>query len=299
MMNDLRFRVVGVIALFFYLYTPCCAAPKVVVGIKPIHALVAGIMKGVGEPQLLIPAYESPHHFQLSPSKANLMNQANLFIWVGPQLETILERPIKNLVKRGKRLELMNIPTLTLHTQRSGQTDPHIWLDPENAKTIVALVTQTLSELDPEAKPIYEENAVALLKDIDELTKTLKEELEGLQKKKYFVYHNAYQYFDHAFDLQRGTPVVLENSPELRARQRLKLERLAHQDNIACIFAEPQHGVKIIENLADELGLKIGILDPLGIDIEDKEQNAYIIMMRKIAKSLKSCLKQEPINDES
>ena len=137
------------------------------------------------------------------------------------------------------------------------------------------------------------------MKDIDELTKTLKEELEGLQKKKYFVYHNAYQYFDHAFDLQRGTPVVLENSPELRARQRLKLERLAHQDNIACIFAEPQHGVKIIENLADELGLKIGILDPLGIDIEDKEQNAYIIMMRKIAKSLKSCLKQEPINDES
>lgn len=270
---------------------PSWAAPKVVVTIKPIHALVADIMKGVAKPALLISAKESPHHFHMTPAKAELMSRADLFIWVGPQLETILEKPIENLVKRGQKISLLSIPTIALHHQDNGNVDAHIWLDPENAKTIVAFLTQTLSEIDPEHKSTYEKNAVGLLNDLDKLSESLNSELRDLQGQSYFVYHDAYQYFERAFGLERGIPIVLDVSGGLRASQRMKLENLVQEKSISCIFAEPQHGQKVVKNLAGQLGLKMGVLDDLGVETDRQEGNSYIMMMQSIAASLKQCLK--------
>lgn len=95
------------------------SAPKVVVSVKPLHSLVAGVMKGVGEPRLLLRGNSSPHHFQLKPSDARSLQQADLLVWVGPSLETPLKSIVKNYGMDAASLELIKIPDLKLLHMRT------------------------------------------------------------------------------------------------------------------------------------------------------------------------------------
>ena len=82
-------------------------APAVVVSIKPIHALVAGVMQGVAEPELLVKGGGSPHGYSLRPSEARALAEADLVVWVGPQLESFLVKPLETLAHQAHQLELL------------------------------------------------------------------------------------------------------------------------------------------------------------------------------------------------
>ena len=70
------------------------AEPQVVVSIKPIHSLVAGVMQGIAEPLLLVKGGGSPHGYVLRPSEARALAQADLIVWVGRSLERGIEKPL-------------------------------------------------------------------------------------------------------------------------------------------------------------------------------------------------------------
>ncbi|UXS01384.1 zinc ABC transporter substrate-binding protein ZnuA [Agrobacterium tumefaciens] len=86
--------------------TAMAAAPNVVVSIKPVHSLVAAIMKGVGEPQLIVDGAASPHIYSLKPSNARTLEKADMVFWVGPGLEAYLEKPLQALASKAKVVEL-------------------------------------------------------------------------------------------------------------------------------------------------------------------------------------------------
>ena len=88
--------------LMTYVAAPASAAPKVVTSIKPLHSLVSGVMKGVGEPYLLIKGVASPHTFSLKPSDARELERARVIFWVGDVLAPGLERPSK-FCRKGRR----------------------------------------------------------------------------------------------------------------------------------------------------------------------------------------------------
>lgn len=98
-------------------------APKVVVTIKPLHSLVSGVMKGVGEPILLLTGATSPHHFQLKPSDARSIKNADLIVRVGPLLETPMNRSLKNLSQDKKVMNAMDIRGVKLYKLRSPHHD--------------------------------------------------------------------------------------------------------------------------------------------------------------------------------
>lgn len=267
------------------------APPQVVVSIKPIHALVESLMEGVGEPLLLLPPNESPHHFNLLPSQAEDMSKADLFIWVGPELEKVLEKPIESLVKKGHTFTLLELTDINLMEYPNNSIDPHIWLDPENAKVIVSHITDKLIQLDPENKAQYGENRDILINDLDAMKETISKDLEEIRKEFFFVYHDAYRYFEDAFQLEKSIPLVTDEGGTIKASRRLELEKLAKEKKIKCIFTEPQHGTRTALALAKQMNLKLGELDPLGVNDPDEEENEYIYMMFKIASALKECLK--------
>ena len=109
----MRYRFFGVAA---------AAAPKVVTSIKPLHALVAGVMKGAGDPTLLIDGAGSPHTYSMRPSEARALGGADLVVWIGPDLETFLVRPIDNLAEGAKVLEVGALKSVTLLDTREGGT---------------------------------------------------------------------------------------------------------------------------------------------------------------------------------
>ena len=96
------------------------ASPEVVVSIKPIHALVAGVMGETGEPQLIVPGVASPHTYQMRPSEAAALHAADLVVWVDETLESFLADPIANLGSGAEILALHQVPGMRLLRNRSG-----------------------------------------------------------------------------------------------------------------------------------------------------------------------------------
>lgn len=96
------------------------AAPNVVVSIKPIHSLVAAIMEGVAEPQLIVDGGASPHTYNLKPSNAKAIEGADVVFWVGDGLEKFLEKPLESLAGKATVVELDDAPGLEKLKFREG-----------------------------------------------------------------------------------------------------------------------------------------------------------------------------------
>jgi zinc transport system substrate-binding protein len=117
-----RYRLGLAASTAFLILSPtlASAAPDVVVSIKPVHSLVASIMKGVGEPSLIVEGAASPHTYTLKPSNARALENADLIFWVGPGLEAFLEKPLEALPKDAKVVELEDADGLTKLPFREG-----------------------------------------------------------------------------------------------------------------------------------------------------------------------------------
>ncbi len=85
------------------------AEVKVVASIKPIHSLVSYVMDGVGKPDVIVDGYNSPHGFSLKPSHAKMIENADLIIWVGEDLEAFLEKPLNTIAKKAINIEIMDL----------------------------------------------------------------------------------------------------------------------------------------------------------------------------------------------
>ena len=88
--------------------------PKVVTSIKPIHSLVSYVMDGVGLPDLLVDGSSSPHTFQLKPSHATMLQEADIVFWIGEDLESFLETPLDSIAANAKRVTLMDSDQIEL-----------------------------------------------------------------------------------------------------------------------------------------------------------------------------------------
>ncbi len=119
-MRYMLFTAALTMALLARLAAPASAAPEVVVSIKPLHSLVSGVMKGVGEPHLLIKGAASPHTFSLKPSDAGVLERARVIFWVGEALAPSLERPLEVLPKRAKVVAMAELKGLKLLKLREG-----------------------------------------------------------------------------------------------------------------------------------------------------------------------------------
>ena len=95
-------------------------APKVVASIKPVHSLVAGVMKGAGQPGLIVAGGGSPHSYSLKPSEAAALQDAQMVVWVGDELETFLEGPIETLAADARVVSLTKAPGVSLLAFREG-----------------------------------------------------------------------------------------------------------------------------------------------------------------------------------
>ena len=97
-------------------------APKVAADIAPVHALVARVMAGVGEPDLIIPANSSPHGYAMRPSEAAALSEAEVVVWVGESLTPWFGRALSNMAPEARAVELAEIENVRLLEYRGGAT---------------------------------------------------------------------------------------------------------------------------------------------------------------------------------
>ena len=146
-----RLAALGVL-MVFWSNAASAEALRVVASIKPLQSLAAGVMLGVGQPDVLIKGGGSAHAYSLRPSDARMLADADVILWIGPRFETFLQRPLA-LGKHAQAVMLSETPGLKLLATRdaglwsakeqvSAESDGHIWLDPGNAKIIVAAIAE-------------------------------------------------------------------------------------------------------------------------------------------------------------
>lgn len=284
------------------------SSPNIMVSIKPFYNICAAVMQSVGKPQLLLTKNASPHDYQLKPSDAKLIDNADLIIWGGPELEGYLEKSISSLAN--KELNLAAIPGLTLlpirastnwqheehdhndhsHDHKHLVNDPHFWLDPDNAIIIATAIAQRLGEIDPTHAKIYASNARSFAKKINQEKKVWQQELAPYKQDPYIVSHDAYQYFDKFFGLDGVGSITLhpEIPPSIQRVQ--QIQSLLEAKQVRCIFSEPQFNYKIINTLIAGTQVHKGQLDPLGQD-GDLGPNGYIVLMDNLVNNFVSCNK--------
>ena len=288
---------------------------KVVASIKPIHSLVASVMQGAGAPTLIVDGNASPHTYNMKPSDAAMLEEAQVIFWVGHQLEAFLEKPIETLGTKATAVSLLDEESVVKLPMRAdenfalhdhgaeksehkheedehhhdGDMDGHIWLDPENAKAILKVVAETLSKEDPSNAALYFANAEKTSSSIDALSSEIKATLAPVQGKGFLVFHDAYHYFENRFDIAASGALSInpENPPGAEAIQKLKDQ--ISKGNIQCVFSEPQFDDKLTKLLLEGTTAKAAVLDPEGAQLQTGPE-LYFLLLRNMSQSLRNCL---------
>lgn len=175
------------------------------------------------------------------------------------------------------------------HNHAADGLDPHIWLDPENAKVMVSAIAAALSAQNPDQAAQYTANAAAALASLDTLATSLKAELKPVQDKRYIVFHDAYQYFEESFGLETSGSITINPERAPGASHLAEIREMLTSQNITCVFSEPQFEPKLVQTVVEGTSVSTGVLDPLGATLP-AGPDQYKELMTGMAKSLKDCL---------
>ena len=285
---------------------------SVVASIKPIHSLVAAVMGDIGTPHLLLEAPSSAHHFTLKPSQARSLQAADIVFWVGPTMEQPLTKALATLAPQAQTLPLIESAGLVLinfdkvmpahekhdhekhdkHDEHAKHDDhlinPHIWLDPQNAKIMLGAIAARLAKADPENASTYAANADSMAAHLAILETDITSQLASYSAAKFLVLHDAHVYFERRFGLRNYGAITTEPDVMPTASRVKALRDELREHRFDCIFTEPFLGQKAVALIAEGSKVSIGTLDPIASNLPAGAQ-LYPDLLMSYAKALQSC----------
>ena len=289
------------------------ANAAVVASLKPLGFIASAIADGVTDTEVLLPDGASEHDYSLRPSDVKRLQGADLVVWIGPEMEAFMEKSVKNIpnAKQVTIAQLNDVKPLLMkgaddddddhgHNDAGGEKSDehhhhgdynmHLWLSPEIARASAVAIHEKLVELMPQSRAKLDAN----LKDFEaQLASTetqVGNELAPLKGKGYFVFHDAYGYFEKQFGL---TPLGhFTVNPEIQpGAQRLhEIRTQLVEQKATCVFAEPQFRPAVVESVARGTSVRMGTLDPLGTNIK-LGKTSYSEFLSQLANQYASCLK--------
>ncbi|CAI8922550.1 zinc transport system substrate-binding protein [Pseudomonas sp. IT-196MI5] len=289
----------------FLLIGSAQAEVKVLTSIKPLQLIAAAVQDGVAIPEVLLPPGASPHNYALRPSDVRKVQSVDLLYWIGPGMEGFLPR-----VLNGRTLPsvaVQDLPGMKLrrfaedshshaeeagehdHDHRPGSLDAHLWLSPVNARVIATKMAADLSAADPDNAARYQSNLKAFDERLDALDVRLKKRLADVQGRPYFVFHEAFDYFEDAYGLKHAGvfSVAAEVQPGAQhvAAMRARLQEVGK----TCVFSEPPLRPRLAETLVAGLPVKLAELDALG-GYTPATAQGYEQVLEKLGNDLAGCL---------
>ncbi|WP_025899428.1 zinc ABC transporter substrate-binding protein [Sneathiella glossodoripedis] len=169
--------------------------------------------------------------------------------------------------------------------------DAHVWLDPENAITMVKVITKELSRAFPENRTTYKANARAMISQIETVDEKLKSELSSVGNRPFIVFHDAYQYFERHYGLQAVGSIVLDPAHSASAKRITELRKKVADLNVVCVFREPQFPAKLSNIVIEGSTASAGVLDPLGANLS-LGPGLYLQLLENMSKNFISCIKK-------
>ena len=284
------------------------AEPRTVSTIGPVHSLVAMVAGDIGRHELLMDAGASPHFYALKPSQSAALAEADIVFMVGGGLEPWVERSTKTLAENALLVELASVDGATRlpfrdlvtwslsegHIERTlngifeGTIDPHMWLSPDNAAIWLEAIAAALAEADPANSETYLVNAERAREDLENLSRRIGAQVPKALDGAYIVFHDAYQYFEHRFDMNPAGAVLVDGTHQPSAAHIHRLRELVSETGVNCLFVEPQFRPAIADTIAEGAEIRIAELDPLGAGL-DTGPNLYPQLLQNLADTMFGC----------
>ena len=294
------------------------AEVRVLTSIKPLQLIAAAVQDGVGAPEVLLPPGASPHNFALRPSDVRRVQEVELLYWIGPDMESFLPRVLSN--RRLPNVPVQSLPGLQLrhfgeehadeaghddhdeqahdgtdadaehdHAHRPGSLDAHLWLLPANARVIAMRMAADLSAADPANAARYQANVQAFSQRLTALDQRLKARLAGVQGQAYFVFHEAFDYFEAAYGLKHAGVFSVASEVQPGARHVAQMRERLQAAGPTCVFSEPPLRPRLAQTLSAGLPVTLAELDALGSAVPVSAQG-YEQLLENLAGSLAGCL---------
>ncbi|AKX53769.1 zinc ABC transporter substrate-binding protein [Thiopseudomonas alkaliphila] len=274
------------------------AEVKVLTSIKPLQLIATAIQGDANQVEVLLPPGASPHAFTLRPSDLRRLQQADVFYWIGPDLENFLPKLLKQ--RQQLSVALQDVPQLTLLHFADGHShsheyehehslDAHLWLDPSNAQRIAAQMANDFSALDPANAATYQANLEHFSQQLQQLEQTLSQRLTIQQPKPFFVFHEAYNYLEQRYQLQHQAVFNLSSEVQAGAKHVQQTRHTLEQAGASCLFYETPLTPKLAASLTHNLPVTLLPLDPLATDIP-VTADGYVRFIEQLGTTLADCL---------
>ncbi|MGH8434184.1 MAG: zinc ABC transporter substrate-binding protein [Pseudomonas sp.] len=300
------------LALLFFALCAVSAQAQVrlLTSIKPLQLIAAAVQDGVGSPEVLLPPGASPHNYALRPSDVRRVREVELLYWIGPDMEGFMPR-----VLQGRSLPsvaVQSLPGLSLrhfgeapaepaeaadaadehdHEHRPGTLDAHLWLSPANARVIAARMATDLAAVDPANAVRYQANLKAFGERLTALDQRLKARLAGITGKPYFVFHEAYDYFEAAYGLRHAGVFGVASEVQPGARHVAAMRERLQEVGATCVFSEPPLLPRLAQTLTAGLPVQLAELDALGGSLPVNAQG-YEQLLDNLGNDLAGCLER-------
>ncbi|MGV8842172.1 MAG: zinc ABC transporter substrate-binding protein [Pseudomonas sp.] len=299
------------------------AEVRVLVSIKPLQLIAAAVQDGVGSPEVLLPPGASAHHYALRPSDVRRVRAADLLYWIGPDMESFLPRVLAG--RSLPSLTVQELPGLSLRhfgdptrapehahgeptpaaehahpsaaqdqqdqdqDHRPGTLDMHLWLLPANARVIAMRMATDLSAADPANAPRYQANLKAFGARLSALDQRLKQRLAGVAGKPYFVFHQAYDYFEAAYGLTHIGVLSAASEVQPGAQHVAAMRASLQAAGPTCVFSEPPRPPRLAQTLSADLPVTLLELDAMGGELA-VDANGYERLLEQLGENLAGCL---------
>ena len=293
------------------------AQANVVTSIKPLAFIASSIADGVTETEIVVPPGASPHDYSLKPGDVQKVKSAELLLWIGEDIDGFLEKTVdsvesKKVITIAEFAEIKPFLGKAEHHHHHDDHDHghkhdhdhkhahehehnelsinwHLWYSPEISKVVAQKLADRLSEQYPDKKELIAQNLANFDRTLTVQSDKIKNQLAKFNNKGFYVFHDAYGYFNDAYGLKQTgyftiNPLV---APGAKTLATIKEEIAEHK--VSCLFAEPQFTPKVIETLSKGTGVHVGRLDPMG-DKVALGKNAYADFLQFTADSYAECL---------
>lgn len=270
-------------------------ALQVTVTIPPLAGMIAPLLDEDDKIEVLLKPGVSPHGFQLKPSHLRILSKSDLLITAGSPVDAWVnkyaQRVAANKIRLADLTAIEKLPVRKggLWERKPGKAvvedehgdhddhdqhdhhghdelnyDGHIWMSMNNARQAVRAASEWLQKQQPQKASAYRQREADWLAKLDQQDRLNRQRLQTVQDQAFFVLHDAFQYFEHHYQLKGVGSVRLnpEIPPSLKRLSELR-EKIQH-NQVKCVFQEPQFPSKQMQRLTEGTDTKIGSLDPMG-----------------------------------
>ncbi len=283
---------------------------KVVATSKPVHSLVAAVMDGIGSPTLIVEGNASPHSFTLKPSGARAIATADVFFRISESIEPFTTKLVTTLPKSVQVVTLADTPSLATLPRRTGGTfagghshghghdhdedksggaDGHVWLDPANARIMVASIANVIAGKAPQHTARIEANAKALDARIAAVAQDIAGRMTPLAGRSFILFHDATQYFERRFGIAAGGSITVSPDVQPSAKRLNAVRAKIKSTGAVCVFREPGYQEKLVTAVTEGTSAKAGLIDPEGLNL-DAGPGLYEALIRNLAAGFAACL---------